>query len=200
MIVLGVDSAMATCGWAIVRRKPFALIDFDVITTDRNAAINAITDRSRRIAIVASKLTAICDEHAVTFIAAEQPLGFGTVHAVLPQAMCFAALLAIAVQRDVDMAECAAKDWQHAVMPERAGKAIDYAALKAELATFAGPRLARVPAALQTHALDAIGVATFAAMQPQTLVWRGKARRERDAEQREKLVAAERPITEGAAT
>ena len=179
MIVLGVDSAMATCGYALVRRKPFALLDFGIVTTDRNAEINAITDRSRRIGIVASKLSALIAVHDVALIAAEQPLGFGSVHAVLPQAMCFAALLGIAAMRDIDMAECSAKEWQHEIQRDRAGKAIDYPALQAELEAFAGPRMNEVPRELRTHVCDAIGIATYAALQPVTLVWRGRARRER---------------------
>lgn len=181
MIVLGVDSAMATCGYAIVERlrglRP-RLVSFGVITTERNAEISAITDRARRIADVANQLRVLRNVHAVDVIAAEQPLGFGTIHAVLPQAMCFAAIISLAVETDIDCAEIPAKDWQHAVQSDMPKK-IDYARLKADLAEYTGPRIDAIAADLQTHALDAIGIALFAALRPVTLVWRGRARRER---------------------
>jgi Holliday junction resolvasome RuvABC endonuclease subunit len=182
MIVLGVDSAMATAGYAVIERlrglRP-RLVTFGVITTERNAEIGATTDRARRIAEVANQLRVLRNVHAVDVIAGEQPLGFGTVHAVLPQAMCFAAMIALAVETDIDCAEIPAKEWQHAVQSGLAKK-IDYARLKADLAEYTGPRIESIAADLQTHALDAIGIALFAALRPVTLVWRGRARRERN--------------------
>lgn len=176
-MILAVDSAMATAGYALVTRRPVRVVHFGVITTERNAEINAITDRSRRIAVVANQLRALRNAHGVTLIAGEQPLGFGTVHAVLPQAMCFAALIALAVEADIDCAEIPAKDWQHAMLP--GAKKIDYAKLKRELAVFTGPRISEVPRELQTHALDAIGIGLYAALERVVLVHRGKARREK---------------------
>jgi Holliday junction resolvasome RuvABC endonuclease subunit len=195
-MILAVDSAMATCGFAVVQRRPVRVLELGVITTERNAEISAITDRARRIAHVTRELRKVRDRHAVSIIAGEQPLGFGSIHAVLPQAMCFAALIALATEVDVDCGEIAAKEWQHAAQPGMAKK-IDYAQLKRDLAVYTGPRIDEVPDALQTHALDAIGIGLFVALRPVTLVWRGRARRERDAARA--AVHVER-TTEGATT
>lgn len=175
--IMGVDCAMATCGWAIVERSPkLRLVELGVITTDPSP-IERSTDRSRRIATVSREIEKLQLRHNAIMIAAEQPLGFGSVHAILPQALCFGALVMLAVSHDIDLAEVRAKEWQPAVIGKAEAEKVNYKHVARELGVFIGEPLTTIKPELRTHAIDAVGIALFAALRPVTLVHRGKERR-----------------------
>lgn len=163
-MILAVDPGMARCGWAIVEPGTGAVDDLGVICTERDTALSVAADRARRVAAVAKELDRIAFGRA-TFIAAEEPLSFGTVHAVAPQAMVWGALCSLAQTLQVPLHMVSAKAWQHAVAPSM--KKINYDELEIALTKFVGrDLLASIPSADRTHALDAVGVGVLVALRP----------------------------------
>lgn len=168
-MILGVDPALATCGWAVVDPTTCEVLDFGVLETKRDPAPDKSTDFARRASTIARALAYHVGSWGCSRIAAEQALFHGTTNAVVPQVLTWGALAALASVLDVELAEVPAKTWQRAVVPTEK-KAIPYAAVERELAKLAGHRLLRLPKNLRTHALDAIGVGVFAARRPATKV------------------------------
>lgn len=167
-MILGVDPAMATCGWAIVAPRTGLIRRCGVITTTKKQGVPLGTDRARRVAHVAAELADLAYAYQCTTIAAEAPLGFGSIHAVAPQQLVWGALISLGVARNMPVLEVPAKVWQHAVMP--GVKRIDYAELERVLYDHVGAEseaLDGIPNDLLTHALDAAGVGVLAAVRPQ---------------------------------
>jgi Holliday junction resolvasome RuvABC endonuclease subunit len=167
--VLGVDVAMATCGYAVVdaSARPLRVVEIGAIPTERDGAIRVAVDRSRRIGHVGGALAAICARHAVTTIAGEEPLGFGTVHAVIPQALCWGALSMLATLRDLELVQVVSKDWQEEVSPglSKLKKANRYPVVEAKLVRYLGAQLDDIAETLRTHVIDAVAIALFAVLQ-----------------------------------
>jgi Holliday junction resolvasome RuvABC endonuclease subunit len=165
VITLGVDPGIAAVGWSVVDERA-RVLDLGVVVTKRDASIPKSTDRSRRILDITEALLDEIGRHGPARIAAEQPLGHGTTNAVVPQALLWGVLIEIARSRNLELVEVAAKSWQHAVIPATGRKAVPYPKVARELERLAGSRLFAVRKGLRTHALDAIGVAAFAALLP----------------------------------
>ncbi len=172
-MILGVDSAIATCGYAVVDPRTKVVVALGVVQTERDATIAKSTDRARRVRQVVAELGRIATEYAVTTIAAEAMLLFGNVAAATAQSLCWGALVALAELRGLELREVVARDWQHAVLP--GSKKISYPKLEAALARFVGARLLAIPKTLQTHALDAVGVGVYAALRGARVITKGAA-------------------------
>lgn len=170
-MILGIDSAMATCGYAVIDPRTKSVVALGVIETERDAAISKSTDRARRIRQVVASLSEIVTQHGVTVMAAEAMLLFGKVAAAAAQSLCWGGLVALAELRGVELREVVARDWQHAVLP--GSKKISYPKLERALARFVGPRIGAVPKSLQTHALDAVGVGVYAALRGGRVITKG---------------------------
>lgn len=171
-VILGIDTAIATCGWSVVDPRSCAIVDFGVIETSRDARADKSTDFGRRSAIVSAALKSTIAAHGVRRIAAEQALLYGATNAVVSQVVTAGALVGLSVALDLELVEVVAVEWQRAVLgldPKAKGK-VPYERVVSELELLAGSRLLRLPKPLRTHALDAIGVGAFAALRPATKV------------------------------
>lgn len=165
-MILAVDPAIATCGWAVICPRPLQVVDFGVATTEVIEGVHKTVGNARRIAEVGRVLAIQRDAYRCTTIAAEQMLSFGVVHAVVPQALCWGVLAHLAEQRGVELLEVVAKEWQEAVSPglSKLKKAKRYPLVEAEVSAFVGARLLRIDISLRTHVVDAIAVGLFAAL------------------------------------
>lgn len=168
-MILAIDPGMAKVGWAVIDPVEVRLVELGVITTEQDKGVDKNVDRARRISVVARELRELLVRHGCTAIAAEDLLGHGSVHAVIPQALCWGAILELAGAAGLELQGVLAKDWQHAVVPglKRVKKKQRYAKVAARLKRFIGElRLLVIPAELQTHAIDAVGVGVYAAVRP----------------------------------
>lgn len=167
-MILAVDPAIATTGWAVIdpTTRPIAVIDLGVATTEVVEGVAKTVGNARRIAAVGRELDLRVRLHGCTTLAAEQMLSFGTVHAVVPQALCWGVLAQLAEQRGIELLEVVSKEWQEAVSPglSKLKKAKRYPLVEAEVRRFLGARLDHLPEALRTHAVDAVAVGLFAAL------------------------------------
>ncbi len=166
MNILGVDPALATCGWSVVTPRTGKVIACGVITTEHDGAIDKSVDGPRRIAAVGAELARIRAQHHCTRIVAEEMLLHGTTHAVVPQVLCWGMLVMLAVTSGVSLELVVSKTWQHAITGQAKGK-VDYAVVKAGLSKFIGYPLQLIPKELRTHAIDASGVGMMGALRPQ---------------------------------
>lgn len=161
-MILGVDPGLASCGWAVVDPRTKRVVELGVITTEHDSTIAKSTDRARRMAVVARGLHELVQTYAVRTVAAEAMLLFGNVAAATAQSLCWGTLIAVAERHGCEILEVVARDWQRAVLPGE-GR-IKYEGVKDKLAKFVGARVLRFPKDLQTHALDAVGVAVYASL------------------------------------
>lgn len=171
-MIVGIDSALATCGWSVVDPATCRVVDFGVFTTTKEPGVAKSTDFARRAAFVAEEVRSLVASHNATTIAAEQALFFGTTNAVVPQVIAWGAIVGVAVAAGVELVEVVSKEWQRSVLgraPNAPGP-VCYDDVAAELALIAGARLHRIPKGLRSHALDAIGVGLFARFHPTTKV------------------------------
>lgn len=168
-MILAVDVAIATCGWAVIPSRSQSIreghvVDLGVIATAPEDGIAKTVSNARRIASISERLESLCDAYGITTIAGEQMLSFGSVHAVVPQALCWGVLASIAAHRGIELVEVVAKHWQDAVAPgvSKLKKAKRYPIIEAEVSRFIGPRLVGIEPSLRTHAVDATAIGLFA--------------------------------------
>lgn len=167
-MILAVDPAIATTGWAVIdpSKRPISVVDFGVAATEVVEGIAKTVSNARRISEVGRELGIQRDAYQCTTIAAEQMLSFGSVHAVVPQALCWGVIAHLAEQRGVELLEVVAKEWQEAVTPglSKLKKEKRYPLVEAEVSRFVGARLLRIEKDLRTHVVDAIAIGLFAAL------------------------------------
>jgi Holliday junction resolvasome RuvABC endonuclease subunit len=160
-MILGIDPGWK-CGWAVVTPRTTRLVALGVFTSDPDRAIAKSTDRARRIAALGDQISDVARLHGCTAIAAEQMLVYGPTNAVVPQVLVWGMLTRLAAELGAELVEVVAKHWQHAVTPGT--RKIAYAQVRARLLELAETQIIRVPAALRSHALDAVGVGVYAAL------------------------------------
>jgi Holliday junction resolvasome RuvABC endonuclease subunit len=169
-MILAVDPGLATCGWAIVRPRTGKVVTLGVLVSSPKQHLDEWTDRSRRTAQQASFLGDIAKRHECTAIAAEAISCGGPPSArfSMGTSLCLSwgVLAGIAHCMAIPLFEVPPKSWQHAIVPEVAGR-IDYDAVFAKLSGFveqqASVALWSIKKGLRNHALDAVGVGLFAA-------------------------------------
>ena len=169
MNLLSIDPGMAACGWAVFGPADLAMpVAVGVITTEHDAGVDRTIDHQRRIMIVGAELRAIVQDYACTSIAAEDMLAHGSVHAVIPQVLCWGVITQLAEQAGAELVSVLAKDWQRAVEPRvrRVKKKQRYPLVEKKLKAHLGALLALIESGLQTHAIDAAGVGIYANLRP----------------------------------
>jgi Holliday junction resolvasome RuvABC endonuclease subunit len=162
-VILAIDPALATCGWAVV--TPLSRVQaLGVITTKLDDSVSRSTDRARRIRRISSELLDVAIDHNVSVIAAESlsfPRGSDGIAAI---ALCWGAIAMLAASMSATLLELEPKVWQRAVLPD-SGKKVDYDRLEAALERFvpSSAGLDRVKPSLRNHALDAMAIGVYAA-------------------------------------
>lgn len=178
-MILGIDPAIATLGWAIVEPRRCEVVELGVriAKPDKRARrLRGINEeRLDRLDAHATALIAICLRRRVTRIASEAislPRAGGIdVHAsaFLVWGMLIGLARALGLSRPRAVVPLA---WQRAVVPDdEVRKRLGYPAVESALADFvdegpASEQLAAIPPGQRNHALDAGGVGLFDALHP----------------------------------
>jgi Holliday junction resolvasome RuvABC endonuclease subunit len=162
-VILAIDPALATCGWAVV--SPLArVVAVGVIPTELDRSVSRSTDRARRIHRVSRELLDIAAEHRCTLVACESlsfPRGIDGAVAI---ALCWGAVAMLSAALECTLLEIEPKVWQRAVVPG-AGRKVDYDQVERRLEAFlpSSAGLDRLHPELRNHALDAMAIGVYAA-------------------------------------
>ena len=164
-MILALDPGLAACGWAIVTPSSGAVKGLGCLVTEIDRGLRRSTDRARRAGELCRALGALISTWGVSSLALESPLLHGNPNAAAAQVLIWGAAVTLAVERRLPLVEVVAKGWQRAILPGK-GK-VPYEQVKARLASYVPAELlGNVPAGVQTHALDAVGVGVYAALRP----------------------------------
>lgn len=173
MRTLAIDPGMAACGWAVLeapsdQHDGVLPIAVGVITTPKMPGIDRSIADARRTSIVGGELARIFAAYGCTEIAAEAWLSYGSVHAAIPQLLCWGAVLQLAGDVGVTVRSVVAKDWQHAVAPaaKKTSKKHRYKLVVKAMKGFLAELLEHIEPSLQTHAIDAGGVGIYSILRP----------------------------------
>lgn len=176
-MILGIDTGLATCGWALLDDRTCRFVDLGVVIQKPIKGEKVSLDRMRRANALAGVLAAkvpgvdvVCAESlslgmpgALAKLAVG--LSWGTVLGIVAMMEPRPRLLTIAPQR-----------WQREVLPG-AGRAVDYDQLARSAATYLlanHPNAARALRAIdprdRNHAIDAAMIALCGALHPERCV------------------------------
>jgi Holliday junction resolvasome RuvABC endonuclease subunit len=172
-MILALDPGTANLGWAIVSSLG-SVRSLGVVSQRPDPKLGKSTDRATRVRVQARLIRDLVREHGVTAIAAEAA-SFNPRRFTMAVGLCMSigALTGAAAALDLVLYELPPKRWQHAVLdraPGARGK-VDYDDVFRRLASFvgagqAGHQLLAIPRSLRNHALDAVGIGIFTALQP----------------------------------
>ncbi len=176
-MILAIDPAIATLGWAVVDPRSCSVVELGVRIARPAEGRPKNDDRLERLDAHADALLAIARRRGCSRLAAEAislPRA-GGIDVAASAFLTWGMLVGIA--RALDMprpAQIAPQSWQRAVVPDAAvRKREGYTAIERELAAFvvqgdgaAAEQLRAIAPGNRNHALDAIGVGVFAALHP----------------------------------
>ena len=172
-MILGVDTGMATCGWALLDEKTCSFVDLGVVLTKPLKGGRVTLDRARRCNVQARVLA----EKAVgctTVVVEQMSFPPGGANAMVPIALSWGVVLGLVAMLDPRprLLTIAPQRWQREVLPN-AGKSVDYDELARQASLFIARRhprawaaLERIPRSQQNHALDAAMLALVGALHP----------------------------------
>lgn len=165
MRALGLDTGIATAGWAVADRTG-RVIDLGVSILDRQRDLGARDDLVRRAAAQAATLNALLPSVACVVCEAIS-WGMPGANARAMTAMSVGIITGLVAAHGKPLHFVAPKAWQDLVAPHR--KKGDYAAITT--ATVAhlqrsgiGPKLAQIKSAHRNHAIDASALAVYGAL------------------------------------
>lgn len=170
-MLLSVDGGNRTLGWAVVEDRTGRVLELGDLFQEPIAGLDDTTDRATRARNQARLFVAISRRHRITGIAAEAVSLGGAPKARLAMAiginLCWGELVMLAEVLDVPLYEVPPKIWQRAIVPDSA-RSIEYDEVERRLTDYiSGPpvdQLLAIPKARRNHALDAVGVGVYTAM------------------------------------
>ena len=173
-MILGIDTGLATCGWALLDETTRQFQDLGVIEQPKSPAMNVTLDRAvrtnKQAQVLAGKLV------GCSMIVVEQmsfPPGAG-INAAVPIALSWGVVVGLVASMPVRprLLTVSPQKWQRAVQPN-AGKRIDYDEIAHTAAQYilskhpqASMALQLLPKAQQSHAIDAAMIALMGALRP----------------------------------
>jgi hypothetical protein len=173
-MILGVDTGLATFGWALLDERACSFVDLGVVITKKLPGAKVTLDRARRCTAQAAAIAERA-RGCSTIVVEQMSFPPGGANAMVPIALSWGVVLGIAAMLDPRprLLTIAPQRWQREVLPN-AGRAVDYD----ELARAAGehllsrhPRardaLRRIPEGRRNHAVDAAMIALCGALRPQ---------------------------------
>lgn len=175
-MILGIDTGIASCGWALLDEQSCTFLDLGVIVQrkEKRHARTLTLERARRANVQAGVIAAKAP--GCSMIVCEQmSLGMPGAMAKVAIGMSWGIILGVTamISPRPKLLTIAPQRWQREVLPS-AGKEVDYD----ELARAAGehllqrhPRAAaalqRIPEKDRQHAIDAAMIALCGALRPQ---------------------------------
>jgi Holliday junction resolvasome RuvABC endonuclease subunit len=173
-VILGVDTGLATCGWALLDERACSFVDLGVVTQKAVKGRTITLDRIQR----ANALAQVLGSHVrgVSIVVVESlSLGMPGAIAKLSVGLSWGTLLGIVAMLDPKprLLTIAPQRWQREVLPN-AGKSVDYDELARAAAEHllarhpaAARALRRIPESKRNHAIDAAMIALCGALRPQ---------------------------------
>lgn len=171
-MILGLDTGMATCGWALLDDSKTSFVDLGVVITKVLNPKDLTLERARRMntqANVVAEKAAGC--HTVVVEQMSFPPG---ANAKIAIALSWGVVLGIVTMLDPRprLITIAPQKWQRTVLPN-AGKKVDYDELSRVAAKFilskhprAAVALQSIPKSHRSHAIDAAMLALVGALRP----------------------------------
>lgn len=170
-MILGIDTGMATCGWALLDEKTCSFIDLGVVITKKAKGEPVTIDRARRCNVQALELTQRM-RGVSTVVVERMSFPPGGANAMVPIALSWGVVLGLIamVEPRPELLTIAPQRWQREILPIKG--AVDYDRLARRAAQFLlsrHPRAAsalrrRIPRAHWSHAIDAAMIAVVAAV------------------------------------
>ncbi len=162
-MILGIDTGMATCGWARFDTIGRRFVDLGAFATEKSQGKAKTDDQVDRIEIVADVLEMVTRD--VEIIVVER-MSFASAASIAPIALCMGAVVGLsrAAAARPRVYTVKPQAWQRAVQPS-AGKRVDYAEIERSVGEYvrrdrASERsLDSLPSDLRNHALDACAIA-----------------------------------------
>jgi len=172
-LILGIDTGLATCGWALLDERSRRFVDVGVVVTKKLEGGKVTLDRARRINVQAAVLAEKAKGCSVIVV---ERMSFppGGANAMVPIALSWGLVLGLVAMLDPRprLLTIAPQRWQREVMPN-AGKSVDYDELAARAAQHilanhpsAAARFEKMPRSRWSHAIDAAMIALVAALRP----------------------------------
>lgn len=174
-MILGVDGGIRTFGWAIVAPATGRVEACGVLIQDVDDELSKHADREARADEQAIKLSSIVRGRGITTIAVEE-MSFapkGSAASKIGIGLSWGVVIGVSRAYGIPRRTIPPKTWQRAIVPAAPGEkrtaAIDYAKVYAELRNYVDcdRLLEGVAESHRTHALDACGVAIYAALVPE---------------------------------
>lgn len=173
-MILGIDTGLATCGWALLDDEKRAFVDLGVVVTEQDQDIPVTLDRARRLAIGASVIAAKAPGCSMIVVERMSFPPGGGVKAAAPILLSWGAVVGVVAMLTPrpKLLTIQPQRWEREVLPN-AGKQVDYDELAMQAATYL---LANHPAAAKAlrgikekhrnHAIDAAMLALMGALRP----------------------------------
>jgi Holliday junction resolvasome RuvABC endonuclease subunit len=172
-MILGIDTGLATCGWALLDERSKTFVDMGVLVQKPTEGRTITLDRLQRSNALA-KVLATKAPGCSTVIVEQLNLGMPGAIAKLSVGLSWGVVLGIVAMLDPRprLMTIAPQRWQRAVLPNT-GKTVDYdelARAAAKLILTRHPRAAAslesIPQRHRSHAIDAAMIALVGALRP----------------------------------
>lgn len=171
-MILGVDTGMATFGWALLDERACRFVDLGVVVT-KPLGDKVTLDRARRC-VAQSRVLAEKAPGCSTVVVEQMSFPPGGANAMVPIALSWGVVLGVIanVTPRPRLLTIAPQRWQREVLP-RSGGRVDYDDLAERAAAFIlskHPRAARalelITPSARSHAIDAAMLALVGALRP----------------------------------
>ena len=160
MTVIGIDSGLASCGFAVVRLVPAGeeLVRAWTFTTklsDRKVGVRAADDTARRARELAAELLRAIEEHRPVAIAIESPSWPRNAGSAAKMGVAFGVIFGLAEQHQLPLVMASPMDVKLALVGRKtAGKDEVVLAVETRFPDITWPK----QTTLWEHAADAVGV------------------------------------------
>jgi hypothetical protein len=172
-VILGIDTGIATCGWALLDERMCSFVDLGVLVQPPSEGKTITLDRLHRSNVLAK----VISKHAPgcsTIVVEQLSLGMPGAIAKLNVGLSWGVVLGVVAMLDPRprLLTISPQRWQRVVLPNT-GKKVDYDELSHTAAKFilskhprAATALESIPKRDRSHAIDAAMLALVGALRP----------------------------------
>jgi hypothetical protein len=171
-MILGVDTGLATCGWALLDERTCEVTDLGVVLTEHEQGTKVTLDRAKRALVQAHEL-ALRARGVGTVVVEAMSFPPGGANAMVSIALSWGLALGVAAAQSTPptVLTISPQRWQREVVPI-SGKRVNYPLVAAEIERLvrrhesAARKLDAIPVRHRNHALDAAALAVIGALRP----------------------------------
>lgn len=172
-MILGLDTGIATCGWALLDENKCELVDTGVLIQPQSEGKTITLDRLER-SNAAAKVIAKHAPGSSAIVVEQLSLGMPGAIAKLNVGLCWGVVIGVVAMLDPRprLLTVSPQRWQRMVLPH-SGKRVDYDEIASVAVEFilskhprAGRSLESIPKRHRSHAIDACMLALVGALRP----------------------------------